>query len=263
MTDWYPLPNATANAVRRLPGGIAHPGLLLDRYAAYPTSDFSAFQQGDAHKRHLEKVRDVPAPADAAALLGQWAGVLNALPHAAVQWRQKTIWRLAAHLSRASTVENASPCLHSLFGFPLLTGFGLKGLARAQAVQSGCTPTDMNLARICGPEDAAEAGSVIFLEAWPETWPKLEIDIVNNHHEQYFQNAGAGGHAPGDWEAPNPTYFLAVPAGVVFRFGVTKRSAATPDADLAQARAWLTDGLCELGAGAKTAAGYGYFGQPL
>lgn len=275
MTD-LPLPCDLADFVRTRPGVIHHPGLLLDRYAAYSDPKFAddpkftQFTQKEEHQKHIEAV--IAANRRAALtneramaqgrldVLAQWHSLIAGLPYLTT-WRQATLWRLATHLARASTLENASVSLHPLYGFPMLPGSGLKGLAQAQAHDEEAASASIR--RIFGNTEKPfpqSAGNVDFLESWPETWPPLEKDIVNSHHQKYYENEGRDDNAPGDWESPNPTYFLAIPAGVTFRFAVAKRDAATPDADLAAACRWLENGLCLLGAGAKTAAGYGYFG---
>ena len=43
-----------------------------------------------------------------------------------------TIGPLTLHLARASALENAGICLHSLYGFTYLPGSGLKGMARVR-----------------------------------------------------------------------------------------------------------------------------------
>src|SRR5206468_1544822 len=89
-------------------------------------------------------------------------------------------------------------------------------------------------------------------------WPRLIVDIVNNHHASYYR----GEDAPGDWETPTLVYFLAVPPGQEFEFALGKRRDDVADAVLDNARAWLDGGLTYLGCGAKTAAGYGRFRAP-
>ncbi len=87
---------------------------------------------------------------------------------------------------------------------------------------------------------------------------KLEIDILNPHHMNYYQE----GAAPHDAESPKPNYFLTVPPDSRLRFHVALcESTAMPSR--------LTDGWHTLlgiafthafewlGFGAKTAVGYG------
>jgi CRISPR-associated protein Cmr6 len=109
-----------------------------------------------------------------------------------------------------------------------------------------------------GNTECEHAGQIVFHDAWPTKWPRLIVDILNNHHADYYR----GEDAPGDWENPVPVYFLAVEPGQTFELAIAKRRSDVPDALLDQARQWLLGALCHLGAGAKTNAGYGAF-QPV
>lgn len=110
------------------------------------------------------------------------------------------------------------------------------------------------------PKDAkSHVGNIVFHDAWPESWPQLIVDIVNNHHSDYYSPPDAKDeYPPGDWENPNPVYFLAVPSGTTFQFALSPRRAGGKEL-LQRAKEWLVGALCHLGAGAKTAAGYGSF----
>lgn len=241
-----------------------HPGLLLDRFVGYtanPAWTALSFDQ-KLQKEHLDKVvrHSTRLGALAGGVPPMWDELCRATD--AKTWKHKTIWRFALHLSRATAVENASLCLHPIYGFTYIPATGLKGLARATAVliEKRDDKTDPDILRIFGKQEGA--GSVIFHDAWPVAWPKIEVDIVNNHHPDYYKDRGENGSAPGDWESPNPVYFLTVVPGTEFRFGIAKRHHETHPDDVDQARRWLQQGLQELGAGAKTAAGYGYFEEP-
>jgi len=98
-------------------------------------------------------------------------------------------------------------------------------------------------------------GEVVFHDAWPTSWPKLITDIVNNHHPDYYQ----GKDAPGDWESPKPVSFMAVAPWQEFSFALSSRKRGENTELVRLARAWLDGALTWLGAGAKTAAGYGCF----
>lgn len=235
-----------------------NPGLVLDRLVDYRSNSFDTFDQKE-QKGHLEIVceamRSNASRFDE--LVNGWDTLVAASGEGARQFRLATVWRMAMHLSRATAVENASLCLHPVYGFPYLPGTGLKGLASAYAELAGPGKNSEDFKRIFGTQGGT--GSVVFLEAWPEqvTDSTVEIDIVNNHHREYYSTQGAT--PPGDWESPVPVYFLAVAPGVTFRFAVAKTRPTTEDRDLDQAQQWLMGGLTELGFGAKTAAGYGYF----
>ncbi|WP_322509276.1 type III-B CRISPR module RAMP protein Cmr6 [Anaerolinea sp.] len=124
-----------------------------------------------------------------------------------------------------------------------------------------------------------QAGGAVFFDAMPTSEFPLDIDIMNPHYAPYYQDKEPSGdwhngtaalsapnkrydqdkEPPGDWHNPNPITFLAVPKDKEFAFAVAWRRGA-PRADLLeQACTWLKNGLRDLGAGAKTSAGYGYF----
>ena len=171
----------------------------------------------------------------------------------AERFRGATAGPLTLHLARASALENAGICLHPLFGFVYLPGTGLKGMARAYAETVAQAPKEQ-IEDVFGNTD--HSGAVAFHDAWPLTWPRLIVDILNNHHVSYYQQ----GQAPGDWDSPVPVYFLAVPAGQAFVFALSRRRADHARDDLvALAREWLAGSLIYEGAGAKTATGYGLF----
>jgi len=265
MGNW-PLPAPTCAALddevgRRKSG---NPGLVLDRLVHYPSDAFDAYEQSN-QKDYLDIVCEAMrsnAPALKDILDTGWDVLVSAFDSAQT-FSLSTVWRMAMHLSRATAVENASLSLHPVYGFPYLPGTGLKGLASTYAELSGPGKASEDFKRIFGSQRAT--GSVVFLEAWPqsissdEKRPTIEIDIVNNHHREYYSSHGDT--APGDWESPVPVYFLTVSPGVTFRFAVAKARFDTRDDDVEQASEWLTSGLRELGFGAKTAAGYGYFAE--
>lgn len=266
MPNWA-LPRSAAEALDPVPERrrSGNPGLVLDRLLEYPTADFKQYEQ--SHQRpHLDIVCEAMR-CNAAhlnpVLTGGWATLLSACD-GAEEFRLRTVWRLAMHLSRATAVENASLCLHPVYGFPYLPGTGLKGLASTWAKLHGPGDNSAEFKRIFGTQGGT--GSVLFLEAWPasisgdQNHPTVEVDIVNNHHPEYYQKRGVGA-PPGDWESPIPVYFLAVAPNVTFRFAVAKARPATTPGDLTLAKDWLIRGLTELGFGAKTAAGYGYFAE--
>ena len=177
----------------------------------------------------------------------------------------RTVGPLTLHLSRASALENAGICLHPLYGFVYLPGTGLKGMARAYAeTVAGVSAEEVKEVFGNKPgepkKDKQHAGAIVFHDAWPAEWPRLFVDIVNNHHGDYYQARPTdNAHPPGDWEDPVPVYFLAVSSGTTFQFALSPRRADVRKELLKRAREWLVGALCYLGAGAKTAAGYGSF----
>lgn len=130
-------------------------------------------------------------------------------------------------------------------------------------------------------------GHVIFFDAIPSAIPKLDLDIMNPHYPDYYKEVGSENpkEYPTNWQSPIPVKFLTVAPGNRFRFAVGWRRApidaspldslseekrkewswfkgvtqTQPNDLLKQTQEWLKQGLCKLGAGGKTSAGYGYF----
>ena len=179
----------------------------------------------------------------------------------------KTISPLTIDLSHPSSLENAGIGLHPLYGFLYLPGSSIKGMARAYAEtlwlpkQENKQEAEKKILSIFGndPDERKEenfcAGKVIFHDAWPESQPALDLDIVNNHHNSYYDNK----MAPGDWEDPVMVSFLCIKEGIIFEFAISLNSPCKDESLLTQAKEWLLGALCHIGAGAKTSAGYGYF----
>jgi CRISPR-associated protein Cmr6 len=271
---------------------------LLDKFVkSYnPLGQETQKWQEAVQKRTIQEVvrlsRQSPPGFDFSALARRWTAALHTLQ--AISFRVTTTGPLTLHLARASALENAGICLHPLYGFAYLPGSGLKGMARAYAetvwlpAQTdqkqawrriedvfGWAPHPDRRQQISDPHHPAEVrrkddhdpespeikastGSIIFHDAWPESWPQLIVDIVNNHHPAYYQHDD-NDHPPGDWENPVPVYFLAVKSGTTFTFALAKRRDNVPDELLTLAQQWLLGAPCHLGAGAKTATGYGAF----
>jgi CRISPR-associated protein Cmr6 len=201
-------------------------------------------------------------------------------------------WRMVAGLGGTSVLEGAGMTLDSLYGFPHVPGSSVKGLCRAVAVAetfeehrealekhdiADMTALDrelgevnftkvgrlstmdhearealFRLSRIFGSQEAH--GHCVFFDAVPDSFPKLEVDIVNVHYPEYYQ----GDEAPGDWQNPQPVYFLTVPRGTRFLFCVGARR-ALPESARVHIERWLRTGLSGWGVGAKKSAGYGAF----
>ncbi|WP_022855930.1 type III-B CRISPR module RAMP protein Cmr6 [Thermodesulfobacterium thermophilum] len=90
-------------------------------------------------------------------------------------------------------------------------------------------------------------GSLIVFDAYPEQLNGFEIDIMNPHYPDYYQD----NQPPADWQNPNPVKFLVLPAGTRFNFYFLN--------PYEQLESDLKNALQLLGIGAKTALGYGVF----
>lgn len=162
-----------------------------------------------------------------------------------------TAWRFASGLGRSHPVENGFTWHHGL-GTPYLPSSSVKGVARALALWTKFADID----RIFGPDKGTSAaGSVIFLDALPVDPVALDVDVMTPHYGPWYQDTG---EVPGDWHSPTPIPFLAVAPGQTFQFALLPRTKADA-ADCAKAAELLREALNRLGAGAKTAVGYGQF----
>lgn len=276
------LPESARELIERITCGSRHPGLQLDKLS--PVGDGTMGAQKDALKKvatcHTDNIL-------LKSLLARRNTILDTL--SARRLTATTRGLLTLHLSRSGAMENAGIALHPIYGFVYLPGSGIKGLVRSWAETvwaptqpdrkaawqkieqafgwsphsedhkfpqprkglSGWRPSDIK------PQPGSSAGRLVFHEAWPTRWPRLILDVVNNHHVKYY----AGEDDPGDWEDPTLVYFLAVGRGEEFEFAISDRRPAN-DALLATACGWLREALVFEGAGAKTAAGYGRF-EPI
>jgi CRISPR-associated protein Cmr6 len=262
-----------------------HPGLWLDKFT----------RPGDQKVQREEinwvcSLSEILSRNDGASILKEARArrEKNLAALGADKWAfiAQTTGPFALHLARAAALENAGICLHSVYGFPLIPGSALKGMAHAYACEVwspmqndkkaawdqicevfGWAPSPWlrKLAEEHGVmmPKGESSGAIVFHDAWPREWPKLICDIVNNHHPKYY--GGEHTDPPGDWENPVPVYFLAVVPGAAFDFPLSWRSVAALNAQQDEESAiklacqWLLGALVHRGAGAKTNTGYGRF----
>ncbi len=264
------LPTSTSRLVQTVPLADRNPALQLDKLS--PPGQ---------QKEQRAAIEDVIACGGSNSLLRDLLKRREAMLKSldSMLWTAETLGPLTLHLSRASALENAGICVHPVYGFVYLPGSGLKGAARAYAEtvwlaeQADKTASLAVIRGVFGwavgsesgkqwlPDDSREvadsaAGTVVFHDAWPTRWPRLAVEITNNHHVRYYQE----GQPPGDWESPVPVNFLAVKSGAPFSFAVSARQGGRVAAGMCdQAALWLQGALCHTGIGAKTVAGYGSF----
>lgn len=145
-------------------------------------------------------------------------------------------------------------------GFPYVPASSLKGLTRAAALLL-CHSSQEEVDALLGASvsEEGQAGQVLFLDAIPFLSPEdkalLEVDVLNPHFPDYYQQEGKT--EPTEWQDPNPIFFLGVPAGTAFCFGLIGEQSRVE-----RVGAWLERGLRELGIGAKTTLGYGLWEVP-
>lgn len=187
-------------------------------------------------------------------------------------------WRLAVGLGNRTNPHEIGLSLHGTYGWPIIPGTSLKGLTAAWAAGSqraGAARADAKtLDRIFGtPRPKSEAkndaeieapdgertddgevrrGSVCFLDALPAGGPVgVAVDVLTPHVQPYYGDRSAT-VPPAEYHNPVPSEFLVVSGGT-FAVDLTG-----PARDVERAAAWCHEALTELGAGAKTSAGYGY-----
>ena len=153
-------------------------------------------------------------------------------------------------------VENGFAWHHTL-GVPCLPASSVKGLVRAWA-EHWLKEDQGAILRIFG--DAAEGagvGSVILFDALPLAPVALMAEVLTPHDGGWRQNPDK---APSDWHSPVPIPFLAMAPGAKFLFSAAPRPGSSTGAqDTETFMGWLAEALEWLGAGAKTAAGFGRF----
>jgi len=200
-------------------------------------------------------------------------------------------WRLIINLGTASVYET-SLLFHRNYSVPYIPGSAVKGVTRHWAILKFAEK--LQGARSFSFEDAIKEidkalengkdlgmevngvkfselieifgtqnkkGEVIFFDALPiieQEKDFIVLDIMNVHYKPYYEK----GETPGDWHSPTPIFFLAVEKGTKFRFTLASKNKNedSKNKDLVKkAKELLKEALENIGIGAKTSAGYGYF----
>jgi CRISPR-associated protein Cmr6 len=168
----------------------------------------------------------------------------------------ETTSRFVTGLGREHPVENGFAWHHTL-GTPYLPGSSVKGMLRTWA-DEWRNADDPVIPKLFGDntDDDYGVGELVIFNAIPTAPPTLTADVMTPHYQDWHQG-GPDEAVPADWHSPNPIPFLVVDSGATFEFGLAPRS--NTDLDLDRVTTWLEDALEWIGAGAKTAVGYGRF----
>lgn len=169
-------------------------------------------------------------------------------------------------LGNAHPLENGFTW-HPTLGMPYLPGSSVKGLLRSLIETSyhGADKTEV-LTLWFGsaskePDDNQQAGALIFLDALPVQACDLHVEVMTPHQGDWYakcaQQPHAGKAQPGDWHNPVPVTYL-VARNLTLQFAVLPRPGA-PQVDFNHVWQALEHALAWLGAGAKTAIGFGQF----
>lgn len=179
----------------------------------------------------------------------------------------KTDWRFVSGLGSGHPYETGF-IWHRTLGVPYLPGSSVKGMIRAWSEQ-WCDEDECNTdaaRRLFGSKSIKDtpnndkAGTLIVFDALPVRPPTLELDILNPHYQPYYDSNGD--KPPADYYNPVPVFFLTVAPDQPFRFCLAPRPGAgteDSDADVQEGIQLLQQALETLGAGGKTAVGYGTF----
>jgi CRISPR-associated protein Cmr6 len=167
-------------------------------------------------------------------------------------------------------VENGFLFHHTL-GVPYLPGSSVKGMIRAWAEHWAGTDkkedkdkhkeTIFNLFGKNAEEGGPTVGSIIVFDALPTEPVQLYAEVITPHDGGWRIAETPQDNPPADWISPNPIPFLAVSEGTNFQFALAPRKNNDDSArnDLENAWKYLEQALEWIGAGAKTATGFGRF----
>jgi len=144
------------------------------------------------------------------------------------------------------------------YGLPIIPGTSLKGAFHHFLVDEAYDGT-----RCCrwfgvGTDDDdmdGERGSIVFLDGLPVGHVGYELDIVNNHFPDYYNDVPDA--PPNDWYNPIPVRYMAVSPGATIRFTLLLKG--EPGKAKEEVKKQFKTMLEHWGVGAKTAYGYGRF----
>lgn len=177
-----------------------------------------------------------------------------------------TDWHFVTGMGNSHPVENGFSW-HPVLGTPYLPGSSVKGLLRAWMehwvfAEHQEAERAALIAEWFGTDaghNNGKAGDLIFFDALPVERPNVGVDIMTPHMGKWYEQGGekiTPDSTPGDWHSPVPVSFL-VTKKARFIFSVAPRVASARQ-QASEAMAQLKKALEWLGAGGKTAAGYGH-----
>lgn len=180
--------------------------------------------------------------------------------------KYSVVWRLVSGLGNDHPLENGFTMDYTN-GIPYLRASSIKGLCSHVAkllVGDEDSGIDNDIIfEIFGSSELesesdinTQMGDIVFFDSYPLNNPALEVDIVNVHHREYYNNQEKGGNAhPSETETPVPVFFLTIGKNTDFQFRFFSRKGSLANIKIVEEV--LDTGLQFFGIGAKTAAGYG------
>jgi CRISPR-associated protein Cmr6 len=170
---------------------------------------------------------------------------------------------LAIGLGNESPLE-VGLSLHHTYGVPYLPGSAIKGLMTRAADRYGISTEHKEI--LFG--SMKSAAHVVYWDGWlePSSAKPLQHDVITVHHPDYYGSQGKNKNDkevyPTDFDDPNPVSFLSVRPGSRFCIVLSSESEGALEW-LNMAGEILKYALEEMGLGAKTNSGYGYFAVTL
>lgn len=248
-----------------------HRGLLFDKF--YEWEKLGEVLKEQDKKGFLEKFKG--SCGDAESIKSYATKQLNLIESiGGTAMTFSTQWHFVTGMGIDHPLENGMAWHHTL-GTPYIAGSGVKGMFRAYLwewsdVQKEQIQQIQQILRWCGytKEEGKKyglkgesTGTLIFFDAIPVEPVILAPDVMTPHMGDWYEKGGEEQHnadnPPADWYNPVPVLFLAVKKAS-FLFGIAPRNEEVK-ADLKDAMKYLGEALEFVGAGAKTAAGYGRF----
>ncbi|MGI2029376.1 type III-B CRISPR module RAMP protein Cmr6 [Endozoicomonas acroporae] len=245
-----------------------HRGLWFERFFNYSDPTFN--DVGDDDKK--EAIKQVSGEAGSDPEIARFATrQINLINSLGGQFQIFSLdWHFVTGMGNEHPAENGF-LWHPTLGTPYLQGSAVKGLLRSwleQNLEPGTQRQEL-LYQWFGsegkkPEEQQhenQAGDLIFHDAIPVGATRIGADIMTPHMGKWYEKGGEGSPAnspdtiPADWHNPIPVPFL-VTTRASFLFAVSPRTGAMKDG-IADVMGFLGCALEELGAGAKTSAGYG------
>lgn len=251
----------------------SHHGLWFERFFNQYDSAWKVVDQGKS-----AWIKQVAGPCgDAKELQRHAVGLVERLAFLGGDYRGfETDWHFATGLGNQHPVENGF-LWHPTLGVPYLPGAAVKGLVRAWVEQWDDTERDRRVREWFGvdPDMAKkngipeQAGGLIFFDALPVGPVLLTQDVMTPHYGKWYEEGGKieakserdlyseenAKRIPADWHDPVPVPFMVVKKAS-FLFAIAPRRPAFQD-QVEPALQALQNALDWLGAGAKTAVGYG------
>ena len=172
-----------------------------------------------------------------------------------------TSWRMASGLGNPNPMGHGF-LWHPTLGVPYLAGAGIKGMFRAWLECWADETYRLKIYEWMGTPE--RMGRVSFFDAIPVKPVLVVVDVLTPHYGDWLSGgaridqvslADQWRRIPADWHEPIPVKFLAV-ENATFQVGVAPVS-KHDEVDIAEVLEQLGLAFELLGAGAKTAAGYG------